>query len=295
MRARTRWPRLPRSLGAALVGLTLTVSAPALAAPPATPEAELLQADKALEEGRASTKDEERRRRGEDALKHYKAAWQAAPSWRSAAGAADASLLAGSSAAASSWYWVATDKADYSEAYLSWQRDALSRVFEGRAALTLEFAQDPTSLKIDGVPIDHVTRLTRPLALDTGAHTLSGTGVRGDVFNEQVELGAKDVGGRAFHKVQFERILAAGEEDPNGPVTKRRIKPGESSDGGTDVLRIVTIVSTVALASGIAVGGGYLLFGRDNPRGLDSAEGAAVVITELSLIAGGTVIALVSD
>lgn len=285
----------PRLAHAAALAVALGWAAPARAVPPASAEAELAQADGALEKAVVASRSPGARDRDAlavSALTHYQAAFALTPSWRAAAGAVDASLLRGASAAASSWYWVATDKTDYSDAYLAWQKDALSRVFDGRAAMTFEFSEEPKSLSVDGVAIDHLARITRPLALDPGEHAVTATSAEGNVFSESLRVEAKDVGGRAFHKVRFERVLKAGEEDPLGPVTRR--KPSVP-DEGTDVLRIVTIVSTVALASGIAVGGGYLLFGRDNPRGLDSAEGAAVVITELTLIGAGTVIALVSD
>lgn len=285
----------PRLLCAAAFAAALFWGSSVRAAPPASAEAELLQADTALEKAVVASQSvgaRDREALALAALTHYEAAFSQVPSWRAAAGAADASLLRGSSAAASSWYWVATDKSDYSDAYLAWQKEALSRVFDRRAMMTFEFSEEPKSLSVDGVAVDHLAQITRPLALDPGEHAITATSAQGNVWSESLRVEAKDVGGRAFHKIRFERVLKAGEEDPLGPVTRR--KPAAPEEG-TDVLRIVTIVSTVALASGIAVGGGYLLFGRDNPRGLDSVEGAAVVITELTLIGAGTVIALVSD
>ena len=112
-----------------------------------------------------------------------------------------------------------------------------------------------------------------------------------DETNTIVVVAPSDVGKRQFARIE---VHPRGWVDPAeaGPVTPPR--PPDDG-GGLSALQIVTIVGTVALASGIAVGGSYLLFGRDNPRGLDSAEGAIVVTTELLLIGAGTVIAIVSD
>ena len=232
----------------------------------------------------------DRRTRASSALVHFVTSYELAPSWQAAAGALDAELLLGSSAAASAWYWLAADQADYSEAYLGWQKAALARVFDGRAMFTFEFPAPPQSMRVDGVPIA-TGGATRPLALDVGEHTITASTVDGDTHQSVMRVEVAEIGGRHFYPLAFKRQLRAGEVDPDLPQIGPR--PPEKEDMGA--LQIVTIITTVALASGIAVGGGYLLFGEDNPRGIDTPEGAAIIATELLLIGGGTVIALISD
>jgi hypothetical protein len=58
---------------------------------------------------------------------------------------------------------------------------------------------------------------------------------------------------------------------------------------------IVTVVGTIGLATGIAVGGGYLLLGGDNPKSFDTGGGVALIVTELLLIGAGTTLALLVE
>lgn len=277
------------SAAAALLASTLAL-APALAAPP-TPADDLARAEVLLRAAEGDPSPSERRRKLGEALAHFEASYGAEPSWPAAAGASSASLLLGSSVAASAWYWVATDHADYSERYLSWQAGALTSVFEGRAMFTLEPSKPAASLRIDGFGIP-LSAADRALAYDVGAHGVLATSQDGETFQGTLEVAPEQLGGRHFYPVRFEAMLLAGQDDPSLPRGRTRPAP---PDAGMSGLQIATIVGTVALASGIAVGGGYLLFGEENPRGLDTVEGAAVVITELVVIGGGTLIALLSD
>ncbi len=281
-------------IAAAALALAMACAAPApaRAADPPQAASELSAADKSLDRARTLDAREviERRSAAADALGHFHTSFELSPSWRAAAGASQASTLLGSSAAASAWYWLATDHADYSDAYLSWQKEASSSLFDKRAAFTVEVPEALASLRVDGVPIP-AGALSRPLALDAGSHTVSGSTLSGDTFQQALEVQAAQVGGQHFLPVALKRALKAGEEDPDLP----KIGPRRPEPAGMSTLQIVTVVATVALASGIAVGGGYLLFGQDNPRGLDTAEGAAIVVTELVLIGGGTAIALLAD
>lgn len=233
----------------------------------------------------------ERKALAASALGHFEASFEAEPSWRAAAGACDANLILEQPAVASGWYWLASDKSDYSEAYLGWQTSALARVFDGRAAFTFEYSGTPATMRVDGTTIP-VAAIDRPVALDVGMHNLTATSEQGDAYKGSLMVTADQVGGRHFHYVHFDHMLRAGEEDPLGTTVKARPKQEKE---GMGALQIITIISTVALASGIAVGGGYLLFGEDNPRGIDTPEGAAVITVELLVIGGGTAIALLSD
>jgi len=285
-----RWPR------AALLAAALTASALATAEAraddPVTAAGERSLGERDLDAARRFAPNEQidRRVRAGRALTHFMASFELAPSWQAAAGALDAHLLLGSPAAASGWYWLAADHADYSDAYLAWQKGALSRVFDSRAAFTFEFSSAPQSLNIDGIPVA-VGGESRPLALDVGEHSVTASSVDGDTFQGRLRVEPAQVGGRHFYPVAWKRHLRAGEVDPDLP----QIGPRKPAPEGMGALQIVTIITTVTLASGIAVGGGYLLFGEDNPRGIDTPEGAAIVITELLLIGGGTTIALISD
>jgi hypothetical protein len=256
-----------------------------------TASAELANGDRDLASAKtyAPLEKIDRRTRANAALVHFMTSYEIAPSWSAAAGALEAQLLLESSAAASAWYWVASDNADYSEAYLAWQKAALGRVFDGRAAFTFE-TPPLQSFNVDGVPIP-VAGATRPLALDLGEHRVTATSVDGDTHQSAFGVVKEDFGETHFRPLSFKRALRAGEVDPDLPQLGAR-RP-EPEDMGA--LQIVTIIGTVALASGIAVGGGYLLFGEDNPRGIDTPEGAAIIITELAIIGGGTAIALISD
>ncbi|MBL8739908.1 MAG: hypothetical protein JNK04_02405 [Myxococcales bacterium] len=273
----------------------LLAAAPALsvrADGPPTASAEITAGERDLGAAKAFAPNEQidRRTRAGSALVHFATSFELEPTWQAAAGALDAELLLGSSAAASAWYWLAADRADYSDAYLAWQKAALARVFDGRAAFTFEFPATPQSMHVDGVPVP-AGGAGRPLALDVGAHKISASTVDGDTHQSIIEVTTAEVGGRHFYPLAFKRHLRAGEVDPDLPQIGPR--PPEKEDMGA--LQLVTIITTVALASGIAVGGGYLLFGEDNPRGIDTPEGAAIIATELALIGGGTAIALISD
>lgn len=233
----------------------------------------------------------ERKTLAASALEHFEQAYETEPSWRAAAGACDANLVLEQPAAASGWYWLASDKSDYSEAYLAWQTRALTRVFDNRAAFTFEYSRTPATMRVDGVALP-VAALDRPVALDPGMHNLVATAEDGDGYKGSLMVTADQVGGRHFHYVPFQHMLRAGEDDPLGTTVKARPKADKE---GMGALQIISIVSTVALASGIAIGGGYLLFGEENPRGIDTPEGAAVITVELLVIGGGTAIALLSD
>lgn len=278
---------------AASLTIAATLSAlPARADAPPTASAEISSGDRDLAAAKAFTPNEQidRRTRANSALVHFATSYELEPSWQAAAGALDAELLLGSSAAASAWYWVAADHADYSDAYLGWQKSALSRVFDARAAFTFESTAALSSMHVDGVPVP-AAGAGRPLALDVGEHTITASTVDGDTHQSVLRVEQAQVGGRHFYPLAFKHQLRAGEVDPDLPQIGPR--PPEKEPMGA--LQIVTIVTTVALASGIAVGGGYLLFGEENPRGIDTPEGAAIIITELALIGGGTTIALLSD
>jgi hypothetical protein len=145
-------------------------------------------------------------------------------------------------------------------------------------------------MHVDGVPVP-AGGAARPLALDVGEHKITASTVDGDTHQSIMQVAEAQVGGRHFYPLAFKRQLRAGEVDPDLP----QIGPRPPQKEGMGALQIVTIITTVALASGIAVGGGYLLFGEDNPRGIDTPEGAAIIATELFLIGGGTTIALLSD
>lgn len=209
--------------------------------------------------------------------------------WRPAAELALAEMAAGRSVTASAWYWAATDAGDYSEAYLAWQEQALARIFEGRPAVTLELTEPAKTIHVDGIPLPN-EGVDRPLALDPGKHSIVATSQSGGSFQGSIDIepgGAED---RTFFKISF---LPKGYVDPRfaGPATE----PRPRVESSMSAFQIVTVISTVALASGIAIGGGYLLFGSENPRGLDTPEGAAIISVELLLIGGGTTIALLSD
>ncbi len=210
-------------------------------------------------------------------------------SWRTAGGLALTESLLGRPAVASGWYWIASDLSDYSDAYLSWQRPALASIFDGKVAVTLDLSRPAKTVHVDDAEIPPGA-FDRPLAVAPGDHDLRVTAADGGSFHGAFAARAEDAGKRTFFKVD---IHPPGWLDPSesGPVTK----PRPQQEGGLSALQIVTIVGTVALASGIAVGGGYLLFGSDNPHGLDTAEGIAIVSTELVLIGAGTAIALLSD
>ncbi|NUP14396.1 MAG: hypothetical protein HOW73_50845 [Polyangiaceae bacterium] len=279
-----------RRLGVALIGaLCIGVATNAFAGPTSAAD-DLSRGDVVLRAASGESSPSDKRRKALEALSHFEASFGTEPSWRAAAGASDANLLLGSTAAASGWYWVASDNADYSEAYLAWQTDALARIFDKRATFTFDFNDAAASLRIDDVGIPPAA-VDRALAFDVGTHTVLATSQPGNTFQGKLDVTQDQIGKRFFFPVQFARMLKAGEEDPSLP--QARGKKQESS--GLGPLQIGMIVGTVALASGIAIGGSYLLFGEDNPRGLDTPEGAIIVSVELLVIGAGTAIALLSD
>jgi hypothetical protein len=224
------------------------------------------------------------------AAEHFAASALSGGSWKSAAGAAEANLLAGSPPLASAWYWLASDTSDYSDAYLVWQRRALDDIFASRATITFQYSEPPTTLAVDGREIPELA-LERPVAVDPGEHSVVASSENGGTFRGKVRVGADEVGRTKFFPVKFVRGGALPEDEVGKGVQYPR-RPGEE---GMSVLQIINVVATVTLATGIAVGGSYLLYGTENPRGFGSPEGVAVIVTELSLIAAGTVIAIVGD
>jgi hypothetical protein len=288
---RARWLAFALSLGVLSLG-ALAPAHEALAAPPAVAVADVgAQTDEAFREldqasaAAGPARGEHARR----ARELFLACHATSPSWRTAGGLSLAESMLGRPAVASGWYWLASDLSDYSDGYLAWQKIALASVFDGRVAVTLDLSRPAKTVHLDDAEIPPGA-FDRPLAVAPGDHDLRVTASDGGTFHGAFRARAEDVGKRTFFKVE---IHPAGWLDPSesGPVTA----PRPQKEGGLSALQIVTIVGTVALASGIAVGGGYLLFGRDNPHGLDSAEGVAIVSTELVLIGAGTAIALISD
>lgn len=283
------------TLGLACFAATSRANAqqlPQVAATPADEELARAEAElRGAETNGSQVTSRERKALAASALGHFEASFEAEPSWRAAAGACDASLVLEQPAIASAWYWLASDKSDYSDTYLGWQTSALSRVFDGRAAFTFEYSATPANMRIDGAALP-VAAMDRPIALDPGMHNLTATSEQGETYKGSLMVTADQVGGRHFHYVHFDHMLRAGEEDPLGTTVKARPKQEKE---GMGALQIISIISTVTLASAIAVGGGYLLFGEENPRGIDTPEGAVVISVELLVIGGGTAIALLSD
>lgn len=275
---------------ACLAIIVLVTSSFAWAAPPTAAD-ELARGEVQLRAAESESSTSEKNKKALVALQSFESSYDIGPTWRAAAGAMDASLVIGSPHAAAGWYWLAADVADYSESYLAWQKTALARVFEGRATYAFDFDEAPASLRIDGIAVP-AGSLDRALAFEPGIHSVSAISQDGNRFQGTLEVAKEDVGTRKFFTVVFEKVLKAGEIDPNAPQGQTRPTP-ESS--GMSTLQIVTVVGTIALASAIAVGGGYLLLGEDNPRGFDSAGGVAVIVTELLVIGGGAAIALISD
>jgi hypothetical protein len=254
-------------------------------------DAELDEGTRELALVEASSSLDDKRTHARRALGHFETAARARPSWQAASGAADAHLLLGAPALSAAWYWIASDISDYSPGYLSWQRGALDRIFQKRAAITFEFNDRPRTLRLAGVAVP-VQALLRELAFDPGDYAVTATSETGGTFEGTLHVDAADVGKARSFLVTFPKT-AAGEdagEDPGPPSYPRR-----PNQGGFGTLQILTIVATATLATGIAVGGGYLLLGSDNPKGLDSPEGAVLISVEVALIAGGTVIAIVGD
>jgi hypothetical protein len=227
-----------------------------------------------------SASERERKRLLEDALATFENEHNKRATWRAAAGAV---------AAASAWYWLATDSADYSEDYVAWQASAVL-MFDEHPTVTLEFAEEPEVVVIDGSTLPG--KIGRPLTFAIGPHSIQATSVLGNTGSLELELDGKVRELRA--KVPFSRVLQAGEPDPRDPVVGKRSPPMPSNDWGNPWM-IVTVVGTVTLAAGIAVGGGYLLLGGDNPKSFDTGGGVALIVTELLLIGAGTTLALLIE
>ncbi len=280
----------------ALVGFVIALAAlvharPVRAAPTTVdPVAEAALGDRELAAAKVSALPEERVAHARAAAEHFAASALSGGSWKSAAGAAEANLLAGSPPLASAWYWLASDTSDYSDAYLVWQRRALDDIFASRATITFQYSEPPKSLAIDGRELPEIA-LERAIAVDPGEHAVVASSESGSTFRGKVGVRAEEVGRTKFFSVRFAR----GGGPPEDEVGKGVQYPRGPSEEGMSVLQIVNVVATVTLATGIAVGGSYLLYGTENPRGFGSPEGVAVIVTELSLIAAGTVIAIVGD
>lgn len=281
--------RAPVFVAAALAALAH--ASPLQAAPTTVdPVAEAALGDRELASARVSASPEDRVAHARAAAEHFAASALSGGSWKSAAGAAEANLLAGSPPLASAWYWLASDASDYSDAYLAWQGRALDDIFATRATITFQYSEPPKTLEVDGRPIPELA-LERPVAIDPGEHAVVASSESGGTFRGKVRVGADESGRTKFFSVAFVRAGALPEDEVGKNVQYPR-RPGE---GGMSVLQIINVVATVTLATGIAVGGSYLLYGTENPRGFGSPEGVAVIVTELSLIAAGTVIAIVGD
>ncbi len=225
------------------------------------------------------------------ALTQYDQSFRDAPNWRSAAGAMKVYRLLERPDLASAWYWLATDHADYSDEYVAWQRTSVA-IFEEYSAVTFDFVEVPASVVLDGETLPTSAALLRPIALAVGEHQVAATSVEGNTALEELTIDAEKRQLRV--RVPFTRTLKAGEVDPRDPVVGKGA-PARATTNFTDPLTILTVVGTVTLASGIAIGGGYLLLGDDNPKSFDSAGGVALIITELILIGGGTTLALLMD
>jgi hypothetical protein len=280
-----------RSLVAWVVvaALALMVPQAANAAPPIDPARETELAEQEIAAAQAAPSEEGRLSLARSAAQRFEAIARATGSWQPAARASDAYLIAKSPPLASAWYWIASDVTDYSDGYLAWQRRALDAIFTPREAVTFKFAEPAKSLRVDGASLPY-DAIGRPVALDAGDHAIQTESERGLKFEGRIPVDAADAGKTSVFPVAFDQP-AASEGDPSGNP-KYPPRPGEDGFG---VLEIVTIVATTTLATGIAIGGGYLLFGGDNPRGLDTPEGAAIVTTEVLLIAGGVTIVIIGD
>ncbi|MFO0550113.1 MAG: hypothetical protein U0271_17095 [Polyangiaceae bacterium] len=269
--------------------LALLVGAPRTASAAPTPDSELVQGQRELEVARAAANEADRRASASLALKHFQVSHGLEPRWQAAAGACDAALELGLTALASGWYWLATDAADYKDEYIAWQTDVLARLFDKRVAVAFDYDKTPASLRVDGAALPDGA-FTRPLALDPGDHPVAATAETGATYEATVTVTAAELGTRQFHHVIFKRILRAGEVDPNDV----QLGPRPPDPPPMSALQIVTIVATGSLATAIAIGGGYLLFGRDNPNGIDTPEGAAIIGSELLLIGVGIAVALIN-
>ncbi len=252
-------------------------------------DAALATATRKIEAAQRSGSALERNRLLEEALATFEDEHRRRPTWRAAAGATTAARTLDRLALASAWYWLATDSADYSEEYVAWQTSAVL-MFDEHPTVTLEFAEDPAVVVVDGSTIPGT--VARPLAFSVGSHDVQATSVIGNTGSVALEIDGRVRELRV--KVPFSRVLKAGEPDPRDPVVGKRSPPPPSNDWSNPWM-IVTVVGTIGLATGIAVGGGYLLLGGDNPKSFDTGGGVALIVTELLLIGAGTTLALLVE
>ncbi len=279
-----------RRLAGSVLALALAISAPrvAVGAPPVDVHAETEAAESELERAQAAA-GEARVSLARAAAQRFEAIARATGAWLPAARASDAHLLASNAPLASAWYWVATDVADYSDAYLEWQRRAVDALFARREAVSFRFSEPAKVLKVDGYALPY-DAIGRAVALDLGDHQVSAVAESGATYDGRIPITAGGLGKASVFPITFgERAASEGNPDGNPKYPRR---PGED---GISALQIVTIVATTTLATGIAIGGGYLLLGGDNPRGIDTPQGAAIITTEVVLIGAGVTIAILSD
>ncbi len=272
-----------------LFALTLAAWIPSSDALAAETTAEV--AARAFEAADRTTSDAQRERHLRAALDAHVTGFTVAPSWKDAAGAMKAAERLELAFLASAWYWLATDHADYTDEYVSWQSRAVT-LFDRSATLAFDFTLDPVSVAIDGEPLPGVSPKIRPLAIAPGLHTVTATTAGGATSSVEVDV-PTDVKPIKV-RLEFTAPLAAGEKDPRDPVVPPPA-PLAPMNNWEDPLFVATVIGTITLAAGIAVGGGYLLLGEENPKSLDTAGGVALIITELCLIGGGTALALLMD
>jgi hypothetical protein len=272
-----------------VVALALSVPRLGAAAPPIDPQQETAAAEQELASAEALSPGSERMSLARSAAQRFEVVARTTGAWQPAARASDAHLLAGNPPLASAWYWLATDAGDYSDAYVAWQERAVDAVFTSREAVMFRFSEPAKTLRVDGFTLPY-DAIGRAVALDRGDHAVSAVAESGATYDGKVPIEAGGLGKTSVFPIAFGQ-RAASEGSPDGnPKYPRR--PGEE---GISALQIVTIVATTTLATGIAIGGGYLLLGGDNPRGIDTPQGAAIIATEVVLIGAGVTIAILSD
>lgn len=257
----------------------------------AADEASATEAARAFEAADRTSSDAQKQRHLRAALEAHVQGFSREPSWRDAAGAMKAAERLELLFLASAWYWLATDNADYSEEYVSWQSRAVG-IFDRSATLAFDFTQEPASISIDGEAVPGAGTTMRPLAISPGLHTVTATTASGATSSTDVDVPPEPKPIKA--RLVFTEPLAAGERDPRDPVVPLPPPPAPTNNW-EDPLFVATVIGTITLAAGIAVGGGYLLLGEENPKSFDTAGGVALIVTELCLIGGGTALALMMD
>ena len=170
-----------RRIASAGVAMITFLAGVAHAAPPVDPLAEEALGARELAAARAATARTDIVAHARKAAEHFEASANADGSWRAAAGAADASFLSGSLPRASAWYWLTSDRSDYSDAYLAWQAEALEAIFAKRATVTFQFNEPAETLRVDGWALP-AGALERPVALDPGDHPVVATAESGGTF-----------------------------------------------------------------------------------------------------------------